>query len=214
MIGVIFDLDGVIVDTARFHFLAWKKLADELGIPFDEKKNEKLRGLSRRDSLLAMVGHPLPEERIVELTERKNNYYLEYLEMLSPAHILPGAKELLEELRERKVKIALASSSKNAKKVLEKIGLRNVFDVIVDGYDIKKAKPDPEIFLLTAKRLEENPSHCVVIEDAQAGITAAKRAGMFAVGIGNPQILKGADIVVKGVYELDADRLLNLVNNK
>ena len=134
--------------------------------------------------------------------------------MLSPAHILPGARELLKELRERKVKIALASSSKNAKKVLEKIGLRNVFDVIVDGYDIKRAKPDPEIFLLSAERLKKNPSQCVVIEDAQAGITAAKRAGMYAVGIGDPQILKGADIVVKGVYELDANRLLNLVNNK
>lgn len=214
MIAVIFDLDGVIVDTARFHYLGWKRLADEMGIPFDEKANEKLRGLDRKDSLLAMVGQPLPEEEIARLTERKNSYYCEYLEALSERDLLPGAKELLIDLKKKGIKIALASSSKNARTVLKKIKLEETFDAVVEGHDLNRGKPDPQIFLLAARRLGKNPKECVVVEDAQAGIEAAKRAGMCAIGIGRADTLNDADLVVRGLNRLTVDKLLNLAYYK
>ncbi len=216
--AAIFDLDGVIVDTARFHFLAWKRLAEELGFSFTQRDNERQKGVSRMESLevLLEVGGitGLSPERKEELATKKNEWYKEYLYEMTPAELLPGAKDFLEYLRLRGVRIALASASKNAPIILEKLNITKLFDAIVDGNSVSKAKPDPEVFLQAAERLGIPASQCIVFEDAQAGVEGAKRAGMRVVGIGEREILKKAEIVVSGFPEIEPVVLLSHVVQK
>lgn len=181
----IFDLDGVITDTAELHYRSWKRLADEEGIPFNREDNEKLRGVSRRKSLEYLLkGKILPEEKMQEMMDRKNGYYQELIKQITSKDLLPGAKELLEELKSKGYKIAVASASKNARPVIKNLGIENLFDTISDGYSVEKTKPAPDLFLHTAEKLGIRPEECVVFEDAEAGIEAALSAGMIAVGIG------------------------------
>jgi len=198
----IFDLDGVLTDTAEFHYQAWKKLAYEEGLPFSREENEALRGISRRESLTILLkGRRMSEEQIQTLMERKNRYYLEQIRKLNNTDVLPGALALLQEIRSAGLKIAIASASKNAAEVVERLGLRAMIDVLVDGYMVTRTKPAPEIFLLAAERLGEAPESCVVVEDAAAGIQAAKSAGMFTIGIGPRQRVGAADLVLNSLAE-------------
>jgi beta-phosphoglucomutase len=195
----IFDLDGVLVDTAKYHFIAWKKLADELGIPFTETDNERLKGVSRMDSLdiiLSLGGVTLSAEKKAELADKKNFWFVNFINKLAPDEIFPGAKELLQSIRKKGFGVALASSSKNAPAVLRLLKIEDQFDAVVDGTMVQQAKPDPEIFLLAAKKLGKLPSDCVVFEDAEAGVEAAKRATMKCVGVGSAQSLAKADYIV------------------
>lgn len=197
----LFDLDGVLVDTARFHYLAWKDLAQRLGFHFTEEDNERLKGVSRMDSLeilLEIGGIRLSQDDKLMYATQKNNLYLTYIETMTPEDILPGALEFMKALRREGIKTALGSVSKNAALILEKTGLLLLFDAIVDGNLISRAKPDPEVFLKGAELLGVPASSCIVFEDAVAGVEAAHRAGMKCVGIGSPEILKDADLVVPG----------------
>jgi beta-phosphoglucomutase len=203
--GALFDLDGVIVDTAKYHYLAWKRLAEELGFEFTEAHNERLKGVSRMRSLeilLEVGGISCSEEEKLAMAEKKNNWYVEYIKKMDESEILKGAREYLLKLREEGIRIALGSASKNAPMILQNLGITDLFDAIIDGNKVSKAKPDPEVFLLGAKELGLVPADCVVYEDAEAGIEAAKRAGMGTVGIGKKDILKEADMVVSGLCEL------------
>jgi beta-phosphoglucomutase len=185
--AVIFDLDGVIVTTDHYHYLAWKRMADEEGIYFDKHINERLRGVSRMESLeiiLEKAKKEYSDGEKAELAERKNRYYKELLEELKPGDILPGVTDMLKELKQRQIKVAIGSSSKNTPFILEKINLSSYFDAVADGNSIKYSKPDPEVFLLAASKLAVKPEECVVVEDAEAGIEAALAGGMKAVGVG------------------------------
>lgn len=205
MKAFIFDLDGVIVDTARLHYQAWRELANELGFDFTIEDNERLKGVSRMRSLeilLEIGGIVVDEQEKLRLAERKNNRYRQLIMKLTPADMLPGAKEFLDQSKMLGLKLALASASKNTPLILERIGLQDFFDTVVDGNRVTKAKPDPEIFLVAAKDLQVEPQQSVVFEDAVAGIEAAHGAGMKAVGIGKPQVLTQADLVVAGLGEI------------
>lgn len=198
--AVIFDLDGVIVSTDEHHFQAWKQLADEERIPFDRKDNERLRGVSRMESLEIILEKSTkrysPEERR-NMAERKNAYYQKLLTKLSPADILPGVINVIRALKDRQVKIAIGSSSRNAGAILRAVGLEDEFDVITDGNDIPRSKPDPAVFAIAAKRLGISPEECLVVEDADAGVEAGAAAGMcvLAVGaaVGNPRAARSAE---------------------
>lgn len=198
--GCIFDLDGVIVDTAKYHYLAWRRLANELGFEFTERDNERLKGVSRMESLeilLSIGGVRIDDEKAkVELAEKKNRWYVEYISRMTEKEILPGVLDFLNLLRDNGVKLAVGSASKNTRLILERIGLVNFFDAIVDGTKISKAKPDPEVFLRAAAELGLEPVECTVFEDAIAGVEAAKRCGMRVVGVGDPAVLRAADRVV------------------
>lgn len=183
----ILDLDGVLTDTAEYHYLAWQQLADEEGVPFDREANEALRGVSRRRSLEILMGehlHRYTEAQIQELLERKNGYYVAMLERITPDDFLPGARELLAALRRRGLKIAIGSASKNTRAVLARLGIPDFFDAISDGYSVTKAKPAPDVFLYAAEQLGVPPERCAVVEDAESGVAAALAGGMIAVGIG------------------------------
>jgi beta-phosphoglucomutase len=197
--GCIFDLDGVIVDTAHYHFLAWKRLADELGYMLTEKENEKLKGVSRMQSLeiiLALAGISLNEEHKQMLANKKNFWFTEYVERMTPEEIFPGVKQLIYDLRSHGIKIGLASSSMNAKTVIRLLHIQHEFEVTVDGSMIRHTKPHPEIFLVTADKLGLEPSSCVVLEDAEAGVEAALAAGMKCIGIGSAAFLQKAHKVL------------------
>lgn len=187
--AAIFDLDGVIVFTDKFHYQAWKKMADEMGIYFDEEINNRLRGVSRMDSLEIILeryeGEPLSAERKEELAAQKNDTYRELLKTMTPADVTDEVRETLAEIRKRGYKISLGSSSKNAKFILERVGLLNAFDAISDGTNITKSKPDPEVFLKGAEFLGEKPEECLVVEDAEAGIDAGIAGGMKTAAIGD-----------------------------
>lgn len=201
----IFDLDGVIVDTARFHYLAWKVIANKLGFEFTEHDNERLKGISRMDSLeiLLDIGKiSMPAKEKEKLATEKNGIYLEYIEKMTPGDILPGVLDFLNELKNSFIKIGLGSASKNARLILEKTAIVPFFDVIVDGNLVSRAKPDPEVFALGAQLLQVDHKHCVVFEDAVAGIQAAHNAGMKCIGIGSPEILSDADKVFPGFINL------------
>ncbi len=198
MKGYIFDLDGVIVDTAKFHYIAWKKIGEEFGFSLTHELNEQLKGVSRVDSLqkiLNWAGVTVSQEKFDELATRKNEDYLSYVAQMDENDILPGVKLFLEEARRNGKKIALGSASKNARLILEKTGIISLFDEIVDGNDVTKAKPDPEVFLIAAQKLGVKNEECVVFEDSEAGIQAAKTAGMKAIGIGSHDVLTQADEV-------------------
>jgi len=202
--AVIFDLDGVLTDTAELHFQAWKRLADEEGIPFTRENNEALRGVPRRRSLEILLGERrVSEERMQEMMERKNRYYRELIQRLTPADLLPGAAELLAELRQAGIKIAIASASKNARDVIARLGIAEQVDAIADGYSVERQKPAPDLFLHAAQQLGIPPEACVVVEDAAAGIEAAHAGGMRAIGIGPKERVGQAEAVfpsLEGVH--------------
>ncbi|NLG84533.1 MAG: beta-phosphoglucomutase [Firmicutes bacterium] len=210
--AVIFDLDGVLTRTDRYHYLAWRRLAEELGLSFDEALNDRLRGVGRLDSLriiMACNGRRCGEEELRRLAEVKNEYYREFVAGMSPADVSPGAVAVLKNLREMGIKIGLASASKNAPFILDRLDLRRFFDHIVDPGRITRGKPDPEIFLAAAEGLGAAPCRCVGVEDAAVGVRAIKAAGMYAIGVGDPGILKEADEVIQDLKEFRLDRYLN-----
>jgi beta-phosphoglucomutase len=205
MRAAIFDLDGVIVDTAKYHYQAWKRLANQYGFDFTEADNERLKGVSRTRSLeiLLEIGNLNVGEAVQQtMAAQKNEWYVEYIQNMDASEILPGAAEYLQTLHIRGVRTALGSASKNAPLILERLGIRSLFDVVIDGNKVVQAKPNPEVFLRAACELEIPPASCIVFEDAEAGIEAAHRAGMGAVGIGKPITLKEADMVMAGLYQL------------
>ncbi|HNT40847.1 MAG TPA: beta-phosphoglucomutase [Tenuifilaceae bacterium] len=215
--GCIFDLDGVVVDTAKYHYQAWKRLANELGFEFDESHNERLKGVSRMRSLeilLEVGGLSFPQEKMEQLAARKNEWYVEYISRMTPNEILPGSKELLEELRAKGIKLALGSASKNTPLIMDRIGLKDHFDAIIDGNIISIAKPAPDIFLAASKAIGVEPPCCIVFEDAEAGVEAAINAGMRVVGIGNPQVLKRANLVVPNLKNFTFQYLVNSLSEK
>ena len=195
----IFDLDGVIVDTAKYHYLAWKRLANSFGFDFSEADNEHLKGVSRVESLhliLQLGGVQLEQEVFDRALVDKNCWYLEYVHQIGPEEILPGVCELLAEVRALGIKTALGSASKNAVLILERIALQDQFDAIVDGNNVSKAKPDPEVFLNAAREAGVAPADCLVFEDAVAGVQAALNAHMTVVGIGASNLLHQAHLVI------------------
>jgi len=209
----IFDLDGVIVDTAHYHFMAWKRLAAEIGVDLTEQENEKLKGVSRMDSLeiILKLGSITKSNQEKEaLATKKNNWFVEYIHQMRANEIFPGVKELILNVRESGRKVALASSSKNAETVIELLGIGPLFDVMIDGTMIIHTKPDPEIFLLAASRLSIHPKDCLVFEDAEAGVEAAVRAGMKCIGVGSPAQLSKANIIVKNTADFDIKNLNTL----
>ncbi len=206
----IFDLDGVIVDTAIYHFKSWKRLADELGINFTLHDNERLKGVSRVRSLeiILEIGKVIKTEAEQhELASRKNEWYTEMISKMKPDEVLPGAKEFLQLVKNAGIKTALGSASKNAGIILDKTGLTSFFDAIIDGNHVSKAKPDPEVFLKGAEAVQVDPKFCVVFEDAIAGVEAALAGGMKVVGIGSPEILSKANLVVPGLSEMNLEKL-------
>jgi beta-phosphoglucomutase len=196
----IFDLDGVLTDTAEYHYRAWKRLADEEKVPFTRNDNEKLRGISRRASLnFIFQERKLTEEKVLELMDRKNGYYREYLNNITTEDLLPGVIELLGKLQARGCRLAMASASKNALTVIERLNIASYFNAIADGNSVKKTKPAPDLFLYTANQLGLPPENCLVVEDAEAGIAAARVAGMATIGIGPPERVGEADYVYPSV---------------
>jgi len=211
--GVIFDLDGVIVSTDDYHYRAWKRLADEEDIPFDRRVNRRLRGIGRMESLeviLESVDRPYSEQEKQQLANRKNGYYRESLSGLGPDDLLAGAMAVMRELKERDVRIAVASSSRNAPLILRRLGLETFFDAGADGHDISRSKPAPEVFLVAVERLGLAPGVCLVIEDADAGIEAAKRGGMKALAVGPAAGHPEADLSAKGLDAVAVEQLLAL----
>lgn len=217
MKGFIFDLDGVIVDTAKYHYLAWKHLADQLGIPFTEEDNERFKGVSRKrclQLLLEMGDMEVSSQQFDAWLLEKNEDYLKYISQMDAEEILPDVPRVLDFLRERNIPMALGSASKNAKAILEKVGLTSYFETIVDGTEVTRAKPDPEVFLIAATRLGVPPSACVVFEDALAGIEAANTAGMYSVGIGDPAVLSQADKVFRDFTRIGPEFLEDLLQQQ
>lgn len=197
----LFDLDGVIVDTAKYHYIAWRELANDLGFDLSLEQNESLKGISRMESLDIILGFgnaTLTDEEKVARAAVKNARYLELCQQMTPDDTLPGVRKFMNEVKAADIKIGLGSASKNARVILERIDMLDYFETIVDGTRITKSKPDPEVFLIGAKDLHVAPEDCVVFEDAVAGVEAAKAGGMYAVGIGEASVLTEADIVVKG----------------
>lgn len=209
----IFDLDGVLVDTAKYHFLAWRRMAKEIGYDLTESVNEKLKGVSRMHSLeiiLELAGVSLSETEKQKIADKKNSWFMEYIENMKADEIFPGVKPALQHLRKEGIKVALASSSKNAETVIDILGIKDDFNAIVDGTMIVHTKPDPEIFLLAAQKLKVQPHECIVFEDAESGVEAALRAGMKCVGIGKRDQLHRAHTVINAVQEFDFKQLQSL----
>jgi len=204
--AAIFDLDGVLVDTAKYHYLAWKETASKLDIEFTEDDNERLKGVSRMECLDIILGLGNRRLNLAEkerLATEKNRAYLTYVDAMDESNLLDGAEYFLKVCRNAGIRTALASASKNAKLIIDRIGIQHLLDAIVDGTMVQRSKPDPEVFLLAASMLEIEPMRCAVFEDAVAGIEAAHRAGMKAIGIGRNSILFDADIVIPGLYATD-----------
>lgn len=202
--AVIFDLDGVITDTARYHYLAWKRLAESQGVHFDEAFNEHLKGIDRMGSLdliLASSARTYTAEEKLALATAKNEHYKELIATMTPADLLPGAVQALDDCRAAGLKIGLASVSRNAFTVLDRLGITGKFDYVVDAGTIAKGKPDPEIFLAAAQALGVPPADCFGVEDAVAGVASIKGAGMYAVGVGDPDTLRQADVVIPSLAQ-------------
>ena len=211
----LFDLDGVLVDTAVFHYQAWRRMANSLGFDLTHEFNETLKGISRMDSLnriLDFGGVVLSEERKEELAAQKNGWYLELVQQMTANDILPGVLPFLEQTKRAGIKVALGSVSKNAPLILERVGMMHYFNSIIDGSKITNSKPHPEVFLKGAAELNVPAAGCIVFEDAVAGVEAAKRAGMFALGIGSPDVLTRADMVVPSLENLTVTELLAAVD--
>ncbi|HEX9839372.1 MAG TPA: beta-phosphoglucomutase [Anaerolineales bacterium] len=208
----IFDLDGVITDTAEYHYRGWKRLAEEEGLSFSRADNEHLRGIPRRESLMLLLKDRVyAEAKILEMMERKNKYYLDFIKEISPRDLLPGAKELLEELRAAGLKNALGSASKNASEVLDRLGIRSLFDAISDGHSVERQKPAPDLFLHAARQLNLSPAECVVVEDAAAGIEAAKAGGFRSIGLGPRERVGAADANFPSLEGLHLADLLDAI---
>lgn len=208
--GCIFDLDGVIVDTAKYHYLAWKRLSSELGFEFTEEQNERLKGVSRMKSLdiLLEIGKlDFSNEEKIKLAEKKNNWYVQYISNMKSNEILPGAEKFLQVVRSIGIKTALGSVSKNSMTILNRLNLAQYFDAIIDGNKVVHAKPNPEVFLLGAREIGVPEKNCVVFEDATAGIEAAINAGMYSIGIGNKNILSRANIVIDSLKDMKLEML-------
>lgn len=192
----IFDLDGVLTDTAEYHYRAWKRLADEEGMPFTREDNEALRGVSRRESLTRLLkGRQVSEEEAEALMARKNSYYQEMIREITSADVLPGARELLREIRAAGMKIAVASASKNAREVVDRLNLWEHVDTLCDGNEVQASKPAPDLFLRAAEKVGVPPAECVVVEDAEAGVLAGRNAGMKTIGLGPSERVGAADAV-------------------
>jgi len=207
----LFDLDGVLVDTAHYHFLAWRKLANSLGFDFDERANEALKGVGRMESLeriLEWGGLSKTQEEKEALAHRKNEWYREHLKGMTPDEILPGVLDFLADLEAHHIRKGIGSSSKNAKPILQQVNLYGRFEVIVDGTDLQRSKPDPQVFLLGAQRLGLAPRECLVLEDAAAGIQAARAGGFWAVGVGEPEQFSDAHLVIPGLENVHWTEIL------
>lgn len=213
--GVLFDLDGVITDTAEFHYLAWQALGEKIGITFDKKFNENLKGVDRMESLERILALGKKEkdytsEEKIALATEKNDFYQTLIKKMTPENLLPGINDLLHDLKRHDIKLGLASASKNAPFILERLQISNVFDIIVDPNSLKQGKPAPDIFLQGAKQLELKVSECIGIEDAYSGIEAIKAANMLAVGVGEKSVLEKADAVVENTSLLTYDYLVTV----
>lgn len=214
--GFIFDLDGVIVDTAKYHYLAWKNLANELGFEFTKEQNEMFKGVSRKrclEILLDIGNVKATQDQFDTWMVEKNIDYLKYIDKMDQSEILPDVIKVLDFLKKYKQPIALGSASKNARPILEKVGLLSYFDAIVDGNNVTKAKPDPEVFLIAAEQLGISASDCLVFEDAVAGIQAANNANMVSIGIGNEKVLHEANYVFNDFTEIENEFLMNFIKN-
>lgn len=210
--GIAFDLDGIITDTAHFHFIAWKKIAQNLGFDIDEAFNENLKGVSREESLRRVLKHggvevKISKERFEMLLDEKNSYYLSLIENITPKDLLPGIADFLEACHQEEIGMVIASASKNAPAIIEKLGVGHYFQGIVDPSSLKRNKPDPEIFLKSAQILSLDPQDMIGIEDAEAGVTAINEAGMFSLGIGDYASLKHADFYLASTDLLDLEEL-------
>lgn len=213
----IFDLDGVIVDTARYHFLAWRRLANELGFDFGEEKNEALKGVGRMESLekiLAWGGLEKTEAEKKELTDLKNGWYQEYVQEMTAEDILEGVLPFLAELDEKEIRKAVGSSSKNAQLVIRQIGLEDAFEVVVDGNKLTRSKPDPQVFQLAAEVMSLPPAECIVFEDAASGVEAALNGGFYAVGVGKEEHLGAAHFVIPDFIGQTFDEVVAKVTRK
>jgi beta-phosphoglucomutase len=209
----IFDLDGVIVNTARYHFLAWKRLTDQLGIKFTEEDNERLKGVSRMASLdiILEIGKRKIEDNLkYEYADLKNKWYVDYISKMTPDEILPGSIDFINELKDANVRVAIGSASKNTPLILERVGILKLFDAVADGNIVRKAKPDPEVFIKAAEMVGIKPGECVVFEDAVAGVEAAFNAGMMCIGVGSAKILKKARYVISGLNEMNLVKLISI----
>lgn len=207
----ILDLDGVITDTAEYHFQAWKRLADEEGIAFTREDNEQLRGVSRRRSLELLLGDRLSDYDQVEIRRmmaRKNGYYQALLQLIDEGNFLPGARELMSEIRSRGLKMAIGSASKNTRTVLTNLGIVDIFDVIADGHSVEHGKPAPDLFLFAAEQMGVEPVACAVIEDAASGIEAALAARMVAIGVGPPERVGCAHFIYRTTADIDLKAIL------
>lgn len=212
--GFIFDLDGVITDTAEYHYRGWKRLADEEGLPFSREDNEHLRGISRRESLMLILkDRAYAEEEIQEMMARKNRYYIQFIKEISPRDLLPGARELLEEIRAAGLKNALGSASRNAGEVLDRLGIRSMFDAISDGHSVERQKPAPDLFLHAAQQLHLPPAECVVVEDAAAGVEAAKAGGFRSIGLGPLERVGQADAVFPSLSGVRLEDMLRALDS-
>ena len=212
--GVIFDLDGVIVDTAKFHFLAWRKMANDLGFDISNEQNEQLKGVSRVDSLQKILGwgdKKVSQVEFEQLMANKNEDYLSQISSMNQEDLLPGVERILNFLSENHIPFALGSASKNARPILQSLKISDRFAAIVDGNDVTKAKPDPEVFLIAAEKLHLKPEDCVVFEDSVAGVKAANIAGMTSIGIGDKNILHEADYVFSDSTEIKLDFLEKII---
>lgn len=215
--GFIFDLDGVLVDTAKYHYLAWRKLAQELGFDLTPETNELLKGVSRVKSLeiiLEKAGRTASAAEIEAMATRKNAWYLEYILHMKPSEVLSNVKSFVRRSRTKGLKTAIGSASKNTPTILERTGLTPLFDAVIDGNVTEAAKPDPEVFLKAAEALRLQPSSCVVFEDSASGVDAARRAGMHVVGIGAPQSLKDADLVISGFSGITPTAILRQIEQR
>lgn len=214
--GFIFDLDGVIVDTAKYHYLAWKNLANELGFNFTKEQNEMFKGVSRKrclEILLDIGNVKATQDQFDKWMVEKNIDYLNYIDKMDESEILPDVTKILDFLKKHKQPIALGSASKNARPILDKVGLLSYFDAIVDGNNVTRAKPDPEVFLIAANELKVNPENCLVFEDAVAGIQAANNANMTSIGIGDKKVLHEAKHVFNDFTEIENEFLINFIKN-
>ena len=215
--GFIFDLDGVIVDTAKFHYLAWRKLANNFGFDITEDQNEQLKGISRVKSLEIILEWgkvKLSQDEFMEQMALKNDNYLSYISTMTKKDLLPGVSNVIDYLSEKNIPFALGSASKNARIILEKTGLIQKFDAVVDGNDVTKAKPNPEVFLIAASKLEVEPENCIVFEDSVAGIQAANAAEMISVGIGEKDVLNEADFIFSDFNEIKINFINQLITNQ
>ncbi len=212
--ALIFDLDGVIVDTAKYHYLAWKELADSLGFEFTKQHNERLKGVSRVKSLeiLLEIGNlSFSEEKKHEFAVNKNKKYLEYVTKMDSSEILSGVINFIEDAKANNIKIALGSASKNAMTILKQIDILKYFDAVIDGTSVSKAKPDPEVFLKGAEALGMKPSECIVFEDAQAGVEAAINGGFYCVGIGGEEELGEANYLMSGFENINYKKIIEII---